>query len=208
MKKNTFRVYYVDVNDKKMMGVVERFNRTIRGLINKYLTTYKTTKYIDVLNKIVHTYNTTYHSTIKSSPIDADVGVIQGVLQDKELKAMKEEQVFDIGDSVRFIKNRVMFEKGSLPKWSKEVHKTIDKKVHSYKLDNGKFYKYYQLQGVKGVETFEPQKQPRAGVTRETLRQDNRVRRTLKSDDMDVGMVIHEDRVRNRPNRYASYKYK
>ena len=99
-------MYYVDVNDKKMMGVVERFNRTIRGLINKYLTTYKTTKYIDVLKKIVHNNNTTYHSTIKSSPIDADVGVIQGVLQDKELKAMKEEQVFDIGDSVRFIKNR------------------------------------------------------------------------------------------------------
>ena len=93
-----------------------------------------------------------------------------------------------------------------MPKWSKEVHKIIDKKVHSYKLDNGKFYKYYQLQGVKEVETFEPQKQPK--VTRETLRKDNRVRRTLKRDDMDVGRVVHEDRVRNRPNRYASYKYK
>jgi IS30 family transposase len=44
MKPNKIRVYYVDVNDKKMMGIVERFNRTIRGLINKYLTTYKTTK--------------------------------------------------------------------------------------------------------------------------------------------------------------------
>ncbi len=87
--------------------------------------------------------------------------------------------MFDIGDSVRFTKNRVMFEKGSLPKWSKEVHKIIDNKVHSYKLDNGKFYKYYQLQGVNGVETFEPPKiQPRQ-PTRENLRKDNRVRRTL-----------------------------
>ncbi len=44
MKQNKIRVYYVDVNDKKMMGIVERFNRTLRGLMNEYLTTYKTTK--------------------------------------------------------------------------------------------------------------------------------------------------------------------
>ena len=29
--------------------IIERFNRTLRGKIDKYMTTYKTKKYIDVL---------------------------------------------------------------------------------------------------------------------------------------------------------------
>ena len=36
-----------------------------------------------------------------------------------------------------------MFEKGSLPKWSKEIHEVIDNTKHTYTLDNNKTYKYY-----------------------------------------------------------------
>ena len=53
-------------------------------------------------------------------------------------KAEKEETKFEIGDHVRFIINKKLFEKGTLPKWSKVVHKIISKTGHIYTLDNNK----------------------------------------------------------------------
>ena len=37
--------------------MVERFNRTIRELITKYMDAYKTNKYIDVIERLVNNYN-------------------------------------------------------------------------------------------------------------------------------------------------------
>lgn len=41
--------------------IIERFNRTLRARIDKYMTTHKTKKYIDVLDKLVENYNETEH---------------------------------------------------------------------------------------------------------------------------------------------------
>ena len=49
-------------------------------------------------------------------------------------------------DNVRSVINLKAFEKKSLPKWSKTIHKIIEVFPHSYKLDNNKIYKYYELQ--------------------------------------------------------------
>ena len=53
-------------------------------------------------------------------------------------KAKQEETIFQTGDNIRYIINRVDFAKGTLPKWSATVHKIISKNLHSYTLDNEK----------------------------------------------------------------------
>ena len=50
--------------------VAERFIRTLKNKIYKYLTSISKNVYIDKLNYIVSEYNNTYHSTIKMKPID------------------------------------------------------------------------------------------------------------------------------------------
>jgi len=47
---------------------VERFNRTIKGMIQQYMAASNSSRYLDVLPKIVENYNNTYHTTIKSTP--------------------------------------------------------------------------------------------------------------------------------------------
>jgi len=47
---------------------VERFNRTIKGMIMQYMAASNSRRYLDVLPKIVENYNNTYHTTIKSTP--------------------------------------------------------------------------------------------------------------------------------------------
>jgi len=48
-------------------GQVERFNRTIKGMITQYMAASNLCRYLDVLPKIVENYNNTYHTTIKST---------------------------------------------------------------------------------------------------------------------------------------------
>ena len=52
--------------------IIERFNRSLRGKIDKYMTTNKTKKYIDVLNKLVKNYNNTVNSSTGEIPNDLD----------------------------------------------------------------------------------------------------------------------------------------
>ena len=50
--------------------VAERFIRTLKGKIFKYMTSISKNVYIDKLDDIVDEYNNTYHTAIKMKPID------------------------------------------------------------------------------------------------------------------------------------------
>ena len=97
--------------------VVERFIRTVKNKIFKYMTSISKNVYIDKLDDIVSKYNNTYHNTIKmklvnvksSTYIDSSKDV-----NDKDVKC----KVYDI---VRISKYKKIFRKGYVPNWFKEV---------------------------------------------------------------------------------------
>ena len=133
---------------------------------------YNTTKYIVVLPKIINNHNSAYHSGIKKAPNevkDEDEEVIE-LTRRKYIKAKKEEEKFNIEDKVRHILNKKQFDKGTLAKFSKMVHKIISQTEHTYTLDNGNMYKYYELQKVDNVHTI-----PNTNIepTREQLKKKN-----------------------------------
>ena len=51
-------------------AVAERFIRTLKSKIYKYMTSISKNVYIDKLDDIADKYNNTYHTTIKMKPID------------------------------------------------------------------------------------------------------------------------------------------
>ena len=57
--------------DKGKSVVAERFIRTLKNKIYKYMTSISKNVYIDKLHDILNEYNNTYHRTIKMKPIDA-----------------------------------------------------------------------------------------------------------------------------------------
>ena len=63
---------YSTENEEKSC-VIERFNRTIKDKIFKYLTANSTRKYIDVLDTLVDQYNNTVHSLIKMTPVEPNL---------------------------------------------------------------------------------------------------------------------------------------
>ena len=52
--------------------IAERFIRTLKNKIYKYLTSISKNVYIDKLDDMVNKYNNAYHRTIKMKPIDVN----------------------------------------------------------------------------------------------------------------------------------------
>ena len=92
----------------------ERFFRTTKNKICKYMTWVSINIYIDKLYYLVNTYSNTYHITIKMKPVDVKSNIYH--INNKDSK-------FKIGDIFR-ISN---FAKDNSPNWSEEV--VVTKKV-------------------------------------------------------------------------------
>ena len=60
--------FYTSENEDVKAPVVERFNRTLKTKMWKYFTHESTVSYIDVLDDLLHSYNNTFHRTIKMTP--------------------------------------------------------------------------------------------------------------------------------------------
>ena len=60
---------YSTLNEGKSV-IAERFIRTLKNEIYKYITSISKRVYIDKLDDIVDKYNKTYHSTFKMKPVD------------------------------------------------------------------------------------------------------------------------------------------
>ena len=205
VKENNIEVRYVEVGDHRKMSIAERFNRTLREKINKFLAIHHTTRYIDAFTAIVDNYNDSYHTGIKKAPREVtnnDESIIR-LTNKKYNRALNEETKFKIGDEVRYIKNKTTFEKGSLPKWSKEIHEIRSKTEHTYTLDNNKIYKYYELMKVNDVDI--PILQHTATPSREKLRKDNKVKRILRQENINLNDIVEGKRQVRRSTALKDY---
>ena len=58
------------IHNEGKCDVVERFFRTLKNKIYKYMNSVSKKVYIDKLDDIVNKYNNAYHNTIKIKPVD------------------------------------------------------------------------------------------------------------------------------------------
>ena len=106
---------------KEKLVVAERFIRTLKSRIYKYMTSVSKNVYIDKLDDIVNEYNNIYHRTIKAKPTDVKDDTYIGF--GKEIN--DNDPKFQVGDHIRISKYKNILAKGYTPKWSKEVYVII-----------------------------------------------------------------------------------
>jgi transposase InsO family protein len=122
--------FYTSLNETKC-AMIERFNLTLGRSITRYLTHNDTQRYIDVLPKLVHSYNNTYHSTIKMKPADVNKrnerSVFMNIYGSKNKRRGKEPKPcrFQLGDTVRISKSKELFRKNYKKSWTVEVFKVV-----------------------------------------------------------------------------------
>ena len=109
-------VMYSTHNEGKSV-VAERFIRTLKSKIYKYMTSISKNVYIDKLDDRVDEYNNTYHTTIKMKPIDVKDNTYINTSKEIDNKDPK----FKVGDCVRISKYKNIFAKGYMLNWSEEV---------------------------------------------------------------------------------------
>ena len=109
-------VMYSTNNEGKSV-VAERFIRTLKTKIYKYMTAISKKVYIDKLDDIVKEYNDTYHTSIKMKPAD----VKDNTYIDFKKEINNKDPKFKVGDHVRISKYKNIFTKGYMPNWSEEI---------------------------------------------------------------------------------------
>ena len=97
-------------------AVAERFIRTLKTKIYKYMTAISKNVYIDKLDDIVNEYNNTYHTTINMKPVDVKDNTY--IYFKKKLMI---DPKFKVSDHVRASKYKNIFTKRYTPNWSKEI---------------------------------------------------------------------------------------
>ena len=96
--------------------VPERFIRTLKTKIYKYMTSVSKNVYIDKLDDIINEYNITYHKAIKMKPINAE----DNTYIDFSKEVNDKDPKFKVGDHVRISKYKNTFARGYTPNWSEE----------------------------------------------------------------------------------------
>ena len=125
--------------------IAERFIRTLKTKIYKYMTSISKNVYIDKLDDIVNEYNNTYHRTIKMKPVD----VKDNTYIDFKKEVNDKNPKFKVGDHVRISKYKNIFAKGYTPNWSEEVfviEKVKNTVLWTYVINN--------LNGEEIIRTF------------------------------------------------------
>ena len=117
-------IHWFHTYSDKKASVVERFNRTLKGLMWKYFTYKGTHRWVDQLPQFLENYNSTVHSSIKMKPRDVtpenDHRAFQ-VLYGHEMATSGRKPKFSIGEKVRITKYKGIFKKGYLPNWTEEI---------------------------------------------------------------------------------------
>lgn len=120
--------HYTSENDDIKAAIVERFNRTLKTRIWRYMTRANSTRYVDALPDIVRSYNRTTHRSIGVAPegvTPANEEKVRARLFPPQKRPTKFK--YPMGQSVRISKTRRTFHKGYLPSWTEELFRIVQR---------------------------------------------------------------------------------
>jgi ligand-binding SRPBCC domain-containing protein len=150
-------IHFFTTSDSSVKcALAERFIRTLRARIYRYIYWKHTHRYIDDLQMIVDNYNNSYHRTIKTTPrsvtADNQQSIVQTIQQSIK-ENPKRKRTFDVNQEVKIPMKSSSFEKGAVQQWTDEVFK-----IDSLKETPQKFiYKLKDLAGEHISSIFYPE---------------------------------------------------
>ena len=175
-KEFTSKAFQDNLNRRRIKHVLmrhavhaERFQRSLQTMMNRYMSSKQTYRYVDVLEELVRSYNNRHHRIIKMTPNEAKEKKNRKKLLTALSKyyniaeSKKRKPKFEIDDLVRVEKKKQLFDRGYEETFSREVFKIISINrrlpIPMYKLSNlqntktlfGSFYAN-QLQLVTNPE--------------------------------------------------------
>ncbi len=186
LKDNDIQHRTAQVGDHNFLGKIDRFSRTIKQLINKYMTTYRTTKWVDVFDKLIDNYNHTLNRAINIEPANVNQSMeaeINNEARDKYKEIMKQIRNIQVGDFVRIPNSKLKFEKEGQT-YSNKIYQIVDINGSKAKIKNSKNdelktkYNIQKLLKVKQQDDYENDLIPEA-------RRENRINRRIRKEGVE-----------------------
>eukprot|EP01060_Flectonema_neradi_P006868 TRINITY_DN14727_c0_g1_i1.p1 TRINITY_DN14727_c0_g1~~TRINITY_DN14727_c0_g1_i1.p1 ORF type:complete len:361 (-),score=33.62 TRINITY_DN14727_c0_g1_i1:130-1212(-) len=145
----TFFVYHStnEVGDHKALGIIDRFSRTFRERLEKYFDIKRTTVWVDYIEKLIASYNSTPHRSLGNmTPNDV---AAQNPIEILERNIDKSNSVtqdrIKVGDRVRRRLKKTVFDKGTKQRWTKTTYIVKRVMVVNVILDDGTKYRIEDL---------------------------------------------------------------
>ena len=120
--------------DHRKQGICERYNQTLRGWIDRWLTDKKVNNWIDIMSEILEYYNSRKHRTTGVPPEEMtreDEDDLRHQMYDATQEARDQINSIHPGDKVRILLHKKAFGKGRL-RWSDNVYTIKERIPHSY----------------------------------------------------------------------------
>lgn len=202
-----------NVGDKKSMGIVERFNRTLRLLIEKYKTAFNTVKWIQQFDDLIQNYNTTFNNGIGMSPKEAlnpssneKINEIVDKKYEKARKYKANATKINVNDKVRLLLKRTIFEKSTAPRYTKSIH-TVERIENNnyYVSDRVNPYKTSELLKIDNsqdnpyLNTSEAREQPERELKEHRKNKTNNRRLNKEGISQTNIQQLSEKRIRRKP---------
>jgi hypothetical protein len=120
--------HIVTENAEIKAAMVERFIRTLRERLGRYFTHNNTFKYVNVLEKVISSYNSSVHTATNVAPNKVSTRntkkvwdyLYSGKGRYPRLEIFAKAK-FSVGDKIRISKVKARFSKVDDPNWSQEV---------------------------------------------------------------------------------------
>lgn len=134
-----YKIHHFSTSNETKASVVERFNRTFKTRMWRFLTSVNSRRYIDAIPDLVTAYNSSYHRSIKMPPSAVNKNNEKAVFINLyKLKPPAPAPFkFQVGDTVRISKHRGLFRKGYEQTFTDEfftIVKLISRTPPVYKL--------------------------------------------------------------------------
>jgi transposase InsO family protein len=147
-------------------GHIERFNRTLKSMLFKYFTWNQTKIWIDILEKFIHQYNQTTHSSTLMKPITQEARRAFRPIKQLPIPSTRK---YEIGATVRIALRqnpqyrKQIFEKKYTVQWTKDTYQIVGNKGDMYRVKNlthpeekRKWVSHNDLQVISGEVEIQP----------------------------------------------------
>lgn len=123
-KEENINLYFIK-NDSHKLGIINRFHRTIKEKLTKYFISKDSYNWVSVIDDIINNYNHTVNRGIGIEPFKITDAIEHELILFNREKTNRLSQGFNkfiIGDKVRIINKKLIFEDKMLPKYSNKVY--------------------------------------------------------------------------------------
>ena len=182
---NNITMHFSQPDEVNKNAIVERFNRTLCGLIHKWRVATGNYAWNIILNDIVNNYNTTVHRMIKTTPLkiknneDTNNQVINIVKHD-----------FKIGDKVRSCKYKNVFSKADEILWTHTIYTVTEINKNKIYISNDekqllKYYKAYELMLINDDVGVYDKPITEHKIIHKALKKEKKINKVLKLDGIE-----------------------